>query len=71
MSLASAARITSYNVCYTKLLRFLHGPASACNLARLTQVPVPGHALVYLLRGEAPLLARDPQQPATISWQSG
>ena len=26
--------------------QFLHGPASPCNLARLTQVPVPGHALV-------------------------
>ena len=36
--------------------QFLHGPASACNLARLTRVPMPGHALVYLMRGEAPLL---------------
>jgi hypothetical protein len=49
---------------------FLHGPASACNLARLTQGPVPGHALVYLLRGEAPLLASNPKQPASISWES-
>lgn len=44
-----------------------YGPAKACNLARLTQVPVPGHALVSLLRGQAPVLAHDPQQ-ATISW---
>jgi hypothetical protein len=47
-----------------------HGPAKACNLARLTQVPVPGHALVSLLRGEAPVLAHDPQA-ASISWDDG
>lgn len=47
---------------------FLHGPASACNLARLTQVPVPGHVLVALLRGEAPLLVRG-ASPASISWE--
>jgi outer membrane lipoprotein-sorting protein len=47
--------------------QFLHGPASACNLARLTQVPVPGHALVALLRGEAPVLVHQPQD-ATIAW---
>lgn len=45
----------------------LHGPASACNLARLTQVPIPGHALVSLLRGEAPVLVHDPGA-ATIAW---
>jgi hypothetical protein len=49
--------------------QFLHGPASACNLARLTQVPVPGHALVSLLRGEAPVLVH--QKPdASIAWDS-
>lgn len=47
--------------------RFLEGPASACNLARLTQVPVPGHVLVSLLRGEAPLLVHQPEQ-ASLSW---
>jgi hypothetical protein len=49
--------------------QFLHGPAKACNLARMTQVPVPGHVLVSLLRGEAPLLVHEPKQP-TISWES-
>ena len=49
---------------------FLHGPASACNLARLTQVPVPGHVLVSLLRGEAPLLVRS-ADPASIAWEDG
>ncbi len=47
--------------------QFLHGPAKPCNLARLTQVPVPGHALVALLRGEAPLLAHGPAD-AAIEW---
>jgi hypothetical protein len=50
--------------------QFLYGPASACNLARLTQVPVPGHALVALLRGEAPVLVHQPGD-ATISWDPG
>jgi hypothetical protein len=50
--------------------QFLHGPASACNLARLTQVPVPGHALVALLRGEAPVLVHPPTD-AAIAWDSG
>jgi hypothetical protein len=47
--------------------QFLHGPSSPCNLARLTQVPVPGHALVSLLRGEAPVLVHQPAG-ATIAW---
>ncbi|APR76910.1 Hypothetical protein A7982_02257 [Minicystis rosea] len=46
---------------------FLHGPASPCNLARLTQVPLPGHALVSLLRGEAPVLLHQPQA-SSITW---
>src|SRR5262249_40215255 len=41
-----------------------------CNLARLTQVPVPGHALVALLRGEAPVLVHQPAG-ATIAWDMG
>jgi len=51
----------------TKEKQFLHGPASACNLARMTRVPIPGHALVSILRGEAPLLVHQPHQ-ATIAW---
>jgi hypothetical protein len=47
--------------------QFLHGPSSPCNLARLTQVPVPAHALVALLRGEAPVLVHEPAA-ATIAW---
>lgn len=49
---------------------FLHGPASPCNLARLTQVPLPGHALVSLLHGEAPVLLHQPPA-ATIAWDGG
>lgn len=51
----------------TKEKQFLHGPASPCNLARMTRVPIPGHALVSILRGEAPLLVHQPNQ-ATIKW---
>lgn len=50
--------------------QFLHGPASPCNLARMTQVPVPGHALVSLLRGEAPVLVHE-QPDAEIKWDTG
>jgi hypothetical protein len=49
--------------------QFLHGPASPCNLARMTQVPVPGHALVSILRGEAPVLVH-PKTDASIEWNS-
>jgi len=45
------------------------GPASACNIARLTTVPVPGHVLVDLLRGEAPVLVHTPQS-ATMAWDA-
>lgn len=54
----------------SKNKQYLHGPASACNLARLTQVPIPGHALVDLLRGEAPVLKHTPDG-ATIAWDPG
>jgi hypothetical protein len=47
--------------------RFYVGPASACNIARLTSVPVPPHVLVDLLRGEAPVLKHDAQQ-TTMVW---
>ena len=47
--------------------RFLAGPAKACNIARLTSVPMPGHVLVSLLRGEAPVLKHE-ESGASISW---
>lgn len=50
--------------------RFFHGPASACNIARLTTVPMPGHVLVSLLRGDAPVLKHEPAQ-ATVAWHRG
>jgi len=49
--------------------QFLHGPPKACNLQRMTQVPVPGHALVSLLRGEAPVLLHKPEQ-ARLEWDT-
>lgn len=47
--------------------RFYFGPASACNIARLTTVPMPGHVIVSLLRGEAPVLKHEAAN-ATIEW---
>jgi hypothetical protein len=49
---------------------FFYGPATPCNLARFTQVPVPGHALVSLLRGEAPVLVHT-KEAASIRWDDG
>ncbi|MCS6898586.1 MAG: hypothetical protein RMJ98_06135 [Myxococcales bacterium] len=49
--------------------RFLEGPASVCNIAKLTQVPVPAHALVSLLQGRAPLLVHEPAH-VSIQWKS-
>lgn len=49
--------------------RFFFGPAKACNIARLTTVPMPGHVLVSMLRGEAPVLKHEPPQ-ASIAWDS-
>jgi hypothetical protein len=49
--------------------RFYVGPADACNIARLTSVPVPAHVLVELLRGEAPVLKHDAQL-ATMVWDT-
>lgn len=50
--------------------QFLFGPATPANLARMTQVEVPGHALVSVMRGEAPLLVHSPDE-ATITWDDG
>lgn len=49
--------------------RFFFGPAKSCNIARLTTVPMPGHVLGSLLRGEAPVLKHQPGA-ATITWSS-
>jgi hypothetical protein len=49
--------------------RFLYGPSTACNIARLTTVPIPAHALVSLLRGEAPVLKNADSQ-SSIEWDS-
>jgi hypothetical protein len=46
---------------------FSSGPAAACNIARLTTVPMPGHVLVDLLRGEAPVLKHD-AAATSIAW---
>lgn len=48
--------------------RFFFGPAEACNIARLTTVPIPGHVLVGLLRGEAPVLKHAGDTATTIEW---
>jgi hypothetical protein len=50
--------------------RFLEGPANACNVARFTRVPVPPHALVGLMAGEAPVLVHAPAA-ASVGWESG
>jgi hypothetical protein len=46
---------------------FFEGPPEPCNIGRLTQVQIPAHALVKLLRGEAPLLVHEPSSP-TLRW---
>ncbi len=49
---------------------FYYGPSSACNIGRLTTVPMPGHVLVSLLRGDAPVLKHE-ESAATIRWSGG
>jgi hypothetical protein len=46
------------------------GPATACNIARFTNVAVPGFVLVDLLRGEAPVL-KHVAGGATMAWDTG
>ena len=49
--------------------KFYEGPATACNIARLTEVPIEPHALVSLLGGQAPVLVhRDAD--LTMEWSS-
>jgi hypothetical protein len=50
--------------------RFFVGPARECNVARFLHVPVPPHALVTLLAGEAPVLVHD-SVGAAIAWSGG
>jgi len=61
---ASLATLTSDGAAFAlsdlRDKRFYVGPASACNIARLTTVPIPGHVLVDLLRGQAPILKQAP-----------
>src|SRR5688572_13248132 len=47
--------------------RFFVGPARECNVARFLHVPVPPHALVTLLAGEAPVLVHEPAG-STVAW---
>jgi hypothetical protein len=49
--------------------RFYAGPASACAIARLTTVAIPPHALVDLLRGEAPVLVHAAGAPP-VTWST-
>lgn len=60
---------TRFSLADLREKRFFVGPAKACNIGRLTTVPMPGHVLVSLLRGEAPILKHQPAA-ATISWSS-
>jgi hypothetical protein len=58
--------------------RLYTGAATTCNIARLTRVPIPGHVLVTLLRGGAPVLRHagspgvtEALPPPTIAWDGG
>lgn len=48
---------------------FYEGPSSACNIARLTSVPLPARVLVNLLRGVAPVVEHQPGA-ASIIWNT-
>lgn len=61
---------TRFSLADLREKRFFFGPAKACNIGRLTTVPMPGHVLVSLLRGEAPVLEHEPAA-ATVTWSSG
>jgi hypothetical protein len=67
--LALASDGTRFQMINTQEKEFLYGPASPCNLARLTRVPIPGHALVSLLRGEAPVLVHE-KAASRIEWDT-
>lgn len=67
-TLASDGKLFSVNDLRAK--RFFTGPPSACNIARLANVPMPGHVLVSLLRGEAPVL-KHADADESIAWDGG
>ncbi len=46
---------------------FYTGEPKACAIGQFTQVPIPAHALVSLLRGQAPIL-QHAAETATIEW---
>jgi hypothetical protein len=48
---------------------FYEGPSSACNIARLTSVPLPARVLVNLLRGVAPVVEHQ-EGAASIVWDT-
>jgi hypothetical protein len=53
--------------------RFLFGPVTAENIARITHIPMPLHPLVTLLMGRAPILKHDEAglAPPSIAWADG
>ena len=61
---------TQFNLLDLRQKQFLTGPANDCNLANFTRVPMPPHALVQLLRGEAPVLVHE-ASAASIAWKGG
>lgn len=67
-TLASDGKAFSVNDLRNK--RFFTGPPSDCNIARLANVPMPGHVLVSLLRGEAPVLKHG-DADESIAWDGG
>jgi hypothetical protein len=51
--------------------RFLVGPATPCNLARLTTVAIPAHVLVDLLHGQAPVLKHSASAAGLVWSEAG
>ena len=64
-TLASDGKL--FSVSDLRAKRFFTGAPSACNIARLANVPMPGHVLVSLLRGEAPVL-KHVDTDESIAW---
>lgn len=58
---------THFSLADLRERRFYVGPATACNIARLTTVPIPGFALAQLLRGQPPILKHE-GAAATVAW---
>lgn len=61
---------TRFSVNDLRAKRFFTGAPSACNIARLANVPMPGHVLVSILRGEAPVLKHG-EADESIAWDRG